>query len=457
MIAAPPSLLRWLLALPLLGAVPAWAKGGPNLPFSDTVTVDRVRLRVSLSGRPEVRAMAGEARLPTRNPKELARSLKKELEKTPCPVVRAEANAVLLRCNIRKLRVSVSKRRGRRYLEIAELRSQPQDDEESRVPLFPLDPVQFGFGGPCPGDNPASRGECAMQAGELTTAAAEFREAVDGKGKEAREVAALRLGDLAMGVGDVASARGWYLRAGATGPIARLAYVRVCEIEGTCFAPLDGDRRRYYPFDLGGVSGTIRDELSLRAARAYTFEGNPAAAVRILLEEGYKPCASHPALCVGVEREALRDRERPSPEALAIYLTSPFPRDEAAVFEHATLAAEHAAVLGAPAYGASLLAATLNLAGERRLEKHLLRSAELYLDANDRARARAVTRFADQNVKNKRRSYEQRWNVVRDRLVAGAAPVADVQRVRSEVPAELKEARALIERAQAILSQGAAK
>jgi uncharacterized protein (DUF2236 family) len=142
---------------------------------------------------------------------------------------------------------------------------------------------------------------------------------------------------------------------------------------------------------------------------------------------------------------------------MAIYLTSPLPRTEAAVWEHATLAAEHAAAMGAPSYGASLLAATLNLAGKKKLERHLLRSAELYLDADDRARARAVVRYAEQNVEKKRRSFERRWTTVRERLVSEPPVTADIERIRSEVPAELKEARKLIDSAKGIVSQGAKK
>lgn len=453
------SLVGWLFVQHLAMANPSTdvEEFDPGLPFSDVISTDKVRLSTRLPKQIEVHPIAGEIVLQTKQPKKLARELRQKLEKTACPKAKIEAGAVRLSCNIRKMKAKVSRRRGRNYLEISELRSMPELDDESKLPFFPLEPQEFGIGGACPGDTAASRGECAFQAGELTKAAEEFREALKSDSSRQRELASLRLGDLALKVGDVDSARGWFMRAGKSGPIARLAYVRTCEIEGSCFAPLDGHRHQYYPYDLSGTSAAVREEIALRAVRAYTFEGNPEAAARILIEEGYKPCDLQADLCVAVEREALREQNRPSVLAMAIYLTSPLPRTEAAVWEHATLAAEHAAAMGAPSYGASLLAATLNLAGKKKLERHLLRSAELYLDADDRARARAVVRYAEQNVEKKRRSFERRWTTVRERLVSEPPVTADIERIRSEVPAELKEARKLIDSAKGIVSQGAKK
>lgn len=453
------SLVGWLVVQHLAMAKPSTdvEEFDPGLPFSDVISTERVRLTQRLSGDIKVHPIAGEIELPTTQAESLAKYLRKKLEKSPCPKAKIETRAVRLTCNVRKIDAKVTKRRGRRYLEISELRSMPERDSESQLPLFPLDPVEFGFGGACPGDTAAARGECALQKGELTKAAEEFREALKSDSSTQRELASLRLGDLALKVGDIDSARGWFMRAGKAGPIGRLAYVRTCEIEGTCFAPLDGHRHTYYPYDLGGTSAAIREEIALRAVRAYTFEGNPEAAARILIEEGYRPCDLQSDLCVAVEREALREPNRPSVIAMAIYLTSPLPRSDDAVWEHATLAAEHAAAMGAPSYGASLLAATLNLASTKQLERHLLRSAELYLDADDRARARAVVRYAEQNVDKKRRSFERRWTTVRERLVSEPPVTADIERIRSEVPAELKEARKLIDKAKGVVSQGAKK
>ena len=56
-------------------------------------------------------------------------------------------------------------------LRLHTLRRTPVTTDASRAPEMLYEPVRFGLGGPCPGDTPSSRGECALARGALVEAA----------------------------------------------------------------------------------------------------------------------------------------------------------------------------------------------------------------------------------------------------------------------------------------------
>ncbi|AKU93032.1 hypothetical protein [Vulgatibacter incomptus] len=309
-----------------------------------------------------------------------------------CPESAVEGGRVVLRCRSRRIDAALVRSRGASFLDLREVRGLPPDPAPPRV--F-WDPVPLGLGGACPGDSPFSQGECALAAGRDEEASSRFREALEDP--SAAGAASIRLGDLAAAKGALAEAGEHYRRPGAIGIWGRIGVARSCELLGSCLGSPDEDRI----FDPVGLPEPLRSEVALRGARAFAFEDRLEAAAR-LLESDERACALDRGLCRRIAVEAMRTANADARTAgLLLFLALPDRTSGALAFELATAAAEVAAEAGAPRFGASSLAVVADAAPRSLLGAHLLRTAQLYLQAGDRVRASVILEFADERLGKK--------------------------------------------------------
>jgi len=326
---------------------------------------------------------------------------------TLCPKTerRAEGARLELLCKSRRLVVELEGK----TLRLRMTRAAPITADASRAPKTFYDPGVYNLGGACPGDTPSSRGECALQQGQYVEAALALREAWTTQ-NDRHAHAALRLGDLAWQAGDLESAAGWYDKAGA-GPFARVAAARLCELTAGC---LDGpmDRLHFNAWDTGALPTQLADEIVLRRARALAFADRLDDSVRFLLSvttSKHAPCAAAPALCRSIATEALRARAgKDAPTAMALALSLPTPFEGEGALDLARAVVVHTDRLGAPVYGASVLAAVTALVPKPELGDHLARTAEHYLAADDTVRADIVIGFA----RSRGHATNKRWQAI---------------------------------------------
>ncbi len=328
-----------------------------------------------------------------------------------CPRVddaRARHGVVELRCRTHHLEARiVHAPKGRRaartpgaLLEIVELSAAPQKDGEGSLPLFAYDQEEIGAGGACPGDTPASRGECALDAGSVSTAVKEFTLALEGANAP---FAALRLGDIAASLDDIDRATRFWDRVGPRGSLARLAAARLCEYVGGCLERTEAGVT-FAALDDAGLPAPLADELVLRHARVLAYDGRLGDALSLLVDrthDGRAPCARATPLCRRLARAGLEsdsDADGAAALALALGLTRKGEPD----IELVRLAAERAAAFGAPGFAANLLASSTAGAPAAAVEEPLLRSAELYLASGDAVRAATVMRFLRAHLKHPR-------------------------------------------------------
>jgi len=156
----------------------------------------------------------------------------------------------------------------------------------------------------------------------------------------------------------------------------------------------------------------LRSELVLRHARALAFRDEHAAACRLLASEG-SACKLGENLCSRIALEAMRS-ELPDDraEGLSLFVSLENRTTSPLAFEMSTAAAEVAAAAGAPLFAANTLSVTVEFAPKRRLAGHLLRMAQLYLDAQDPVRAQVVADFAAKRLTAKALGAKE-WSAVR--------------------------------------------
>lgn len=193
-----------------------------------------------------------------------------------CPTVKILGNAIELTCRTHRFEAVLTTEDKKQFLDIQELRGLPWREGLAGPPFYHYEPVRSGIGGACPGTNAASRGECALRAGKQLEAATQFRSTLENGDFQ---VAALRLGDLALGTGDPATAIGWYRRAGTAGTFGRMARARICELDGGCLSSIETFHR---VFDGHGMPDPVRAEMTIRAIRAEALEGRLAGATRMM-------------------------------------------------------------------------------------------------------------------------------------------------------------------------------
>jgi hypothetical protein len=305
-----------------------------------------------------------------------------------CPDLEELPSGVALRCRSRRIVAALSRgASGGTVLDVSETRGLPWSGEDG-APLIAFDPRDAGGANTCPGTTPAAQGECLLARGDRATARAILSALV---GTAAEGLPSLRLGDLAFAEGDVlAATTAW---SGVRGhPWEHVAASRLCELSWSCLAGAHLDA----VYSTEGLPSSVARDLRLRKARALAFLGRSARAVETVLD-GPDPgatCAPSPALCRDVAATALGDPGPAALEALALWVTIGEQSELAPPYASTLAAAAAAERAGAPLFAANLLAATAGQAPTRALRDHLLRTAELYLQADDRVRAGVIVQFA---------------------------------------------------------------
>ena len=342
-----------------------------------------------------------------------------------CPAVVVTNGAIELGCRSRQLEAQLTAEGPVWYLDINELRGLPWREGPDAPPTYHYDPWRVGLGQSCPGRTPAVKGECLYKRGEQLEAAMQFRAALDTSG---RQLACIRLGDLAVASGDPSTAVGWYRRAGAFGVFGRIADGRLCELDGRC---LDSSESVMKAFDANGMPEPVRAEMMMRAARAEAYAGRVSSAARIIAKQSREhgmPSICREGgelLCRRLLLEAMREASTSalSPAALAgpkfklaeltsspdaheralrayheelleAYLNIPSWEKGPLAVELAQAAAPLAVRMGAPGFAGNLLASLAPAVRDDQLSEHLLQAAETFLRGQNWPRARLVAEYA---------------------------------------------------------------
>jgi len=353
-----------------------------------------------------------------------------------CPKVTLKGALVEMTCRDARFEAQITKEGRNLYLDINELRGLPWRGGFESPPSYYYDPWRMGLGQRCPGKSPAVRGECALKEGNTLEAAKQFRAALD---TSARQMASVRLGDLAVATGDPITAGGWYRRTGDFGYFGRVAEARLCELEGKCLHTTEEVLRA---FDPTGLPEPLRAESQVRAARAEAYMGRLMSAVHIIstqerahgmasicreggelicrrivlqaMQETMLPAArlaasANPRAASG---DAAAQREKTDKayleELLEVYLAIPSWDQGPMAVELVQAAASVAARLGAPAFGGNLLAALAPQVPERQLADHLLLAAETFVVAQSWARARIIVEYAQSRARSRARASDGR-------------------------------------------------
>ncbi len=188
---------------------------------------------------------------------------------------------------------------------------------------------------------------------------------------------------------------GWK-RPGRSGEWGRLASIRVCELSGNCL--LTGTARAAMFGIPRACRLPLRRELTLRELRILRFE-SPSSAVAKLFTAGSGAwpdalCAGS-SICVDVLHDALEGEDLDGRvTALSLFSSGPVSTPGPQRPWLAQAAADAAAAIGAPQYAAAVLGAATSDVPKAHLSTHLRRVMQLYLEANEPARASAVFAYA---------------------------------------------------------------
>lgn len=405
-------LTGWLVALPGIGAA--------NPPDEDLLLTAARAERVMLpaGSNPTLEIDAISSRLILRHPGSrdaLASALRSS---GICPRVEVGESQVVLHCETRRLDARIVQVGARRALDIRALRGLPWKEGLSGPPLVPVDPMEAGLGGPCPGTTPVAMGECALARGDRSAAEKHFREEPVATGH-----ASIRLGDLAL-LDDRPARAAWHFQQAATAPapFGRLAEARLCELLGHCLGGTGATL-----FQSEGLPAGLRSELDLRAARMEAFLGDPNEAARFLVGRmasipAGKVCPEGQRVCEAIALAAFRTPgARGKEDALALYFALPDRLVGPGAATLAAAAADVCAGLGAPVFGANLLAATTGTAAKEDLEAHLHHAARLYVQGGDRIRAGVIVDYVRFRF-GAPRLETPRWRHLADRLDPSDSP-----------------------------------
>lgn len=368
-----------------------------------------------------------------------------------CPKVTVREGAVELTCRSRRIEAQLTAQGKAIFLDINELRGLPWRPGLDGAPAYFFDPWRVGLGQGCPARGGVARGECELKDGHILVAAALFRNGLAGAH---RQMASLRLGDLALRTGDPLTAAGWYRRVGAYGVFGRMASERLCELTGDC---LDDPEELARTYDPSGLPEPLRAESVMRQARTQAYLGHVSEAVRILAEQieahGAESVCREEAefLCRRILLQGMREAARapaphgrralaaapgkpatngaggaPGADAIAQSVVTP---EEQRTFEEnlmqsyldlpswdkgplavdlAEAGATVAIRMGAPDFAGNLLASSAREVPDARLSEHLLAAVEAFLRAEDLVRARVVAEYMGTRLGPKARVSE-RW------------------------------------------------
>ncbi len=306
-----------------------------------------------------------------------------------CPTVETSPKGITLICTTRLLWAALSADKRGLYIDLREIRGIPLEADALPLRAWPL--ASIGIPDRCPGELPAARGECHIAQREFALAEKAFREALQSPDAS---FANLRLGDIAVQNKDVEAAIRHYSRVFGTSPVARIAQVRMCELNGECLSPEFSLELR----DASALPEPLASEYILHFIRRELATGRTQSALNALrqhIELNPSLCEGAIALCQQVVRAGLElEDETARIDALSLYV-----RDEMQRWpynnELAMVAADAAEAVGAPSFGANVLAAMTPKIDRLRLSDHLHRVAELYLQAGDAIRASYIVEYAE--------------------------------------------------------------
>jgi hypothetical protein len=408
-----------------------------------------------------------------------------------CPKAEVKNGALEITCRSRRIEAQITPEGKQSYLDINELRGLPWRAGPDAPPSYHYDPWRVGLGQSCPGKSPAVQGECELKQGHNLEAAIHFRAALDTTN---RQMACVRLGDLAVGIGDPITGAGWYRRAGFFGVFGRIAMARQCELDGKC---LESTEQVLRAFDWNGLPEPLRAESLLRAARAEVHMGRSASAIHIMSrqvrEHGMASMCQggSDTMCRRLLLVAMRDARGPEPskvsssagltvkprsvstgvtapaapsappdaaehdnleEILETYLALPSWEKGPLAIDLVQAAAPLAARLGAHAFAGNLLASVAPEVPDALLSEHLLLATETFLGAENWARARVVaeyarTRLGQKNLKG------GRWTAVLHALDARSQEDDVSSSVRAAIEAELATTLTELANARRVLVQ----
>ena len=385
-----------------------------------------------------------------------------------CPKVAVHDGAVELSCRSRRIEAQLTPQGKTTFLDINELRGLPWRPGLDGAPSYFFDPWRVGLGQGCPARGGVPRGECELKEGHILAAAALFRNGLSGPH---RQMASLRLGDLALRTGDPLTAAGWYRRVGAYGVFGRMASERLCELTGDC---LDDPEELARTYDPNGLPEPLRAESVMRQARTQAYLGHVPEAVRILSDQidahGAESVCREEAefLCRRIllqgMREAVRAPVAPAKAAVAApekvaasgaggaggasgsdaaakaaalakadaaaeqqrnfeehlmqsYLELPNWDKGPLAVDLAEAGATVAIRMGAPDFAGNLLASTAREVPDARVSEHLLAAVEAFLRAEDLVRARVVAEYMGTRLGPKAR-VSDRWRAALKTLAA---------------------------------------
>jgi len=413
--------------VPVLTFVFAAATPG-HLPLVTTAAVERLKLPPAGAPYTLERDALG-ARLNLRPAHPLAPP-PQGLQSTLCHLA-PETSAVrwTLQCRTRQLDAFLAE--GAQELTVVELRGIPWHPGDDGVPARHYPPEEMDLGGPCPGTTAVGRAECLWIDGKRAEAQALFEKALpeDGLG-----FAALRLGDLALEIGDVEGAVAFYQQAGIGTQWGILASERLSELNGTPWQS---------PVPLDALMSPLQSELELRLARRQAFEGEVQGAARALWAAGtFEGCRDNVRLCRRILVEALRHPNGDPFELLALYLRVPGREQDPFAVEMAEAAGEVAAAAGASRFAANVRTSVFAKVPSDARGAYLCRTAELYLQGNDPSHADAIYEYAQSRGMAKR---DRGWRAVRRRLEMSfaarrAPPASTVAAKAADIAAELAAA-----------------
>jgi hypothetical protein len=330
------------------------------------------------------------------------------------------AGTVVIHCKTKRFEAHLVVERGKMFVEVEQLRGFPWTHEGDHLDLF-YDPETTGFGGPCPGTTAVGRAECALHDGRVDEARELFKEAQAFSSQAS--FAGVRLGDLALAAGDVVGALTYYKRASYGDAFGHLAVARLCELDGSCLGKTS-DR----VFSADDRVEPIKSEMLLRGARVALMSDQFAAAGHLIsqaiADQTVGACGElGQVLCRRMLLVVLDHVTGPdAAEAIESYLALPDREQGPQAMVLMRTVAEKAASVGAPAFGANLLASHATAAEGPGLGEHLLRTAEMYLMADDLVRARVVLDYAETRV-SRAAFASPRWTAVRSHAQTGDGEV----------------------------------
>jgi hypothetical protein len=318
-----------------------------------------------------------------------------------CPTLITNSDSPALSCTTQRFSATLDPKSG--AVTLVALRGLPWHLDADGPPRWSYDPDVLTRPLTCPGATAAAKAECSFQTGQLDRAFEELSALKDGS---SRGFAALRQGDIALALDDPERALAAFDEASTpSSPVASLATLRRCELIGDC-TPVMLEPRTY--------PEVLRPEAQLRIARELAFHGKWGEVVELLSETARtKPANENnraeqlrlqrrlligaltvPSALDGAETAKARTDDDRLTQALELYLKDPDRLAGRDAEDLTDAAAEAAAHLGSPRFGAHILAAIFPEVAAKHRGSHLLRTAELYLDDDDAAHAEAILEFA---------------------------------------------------------------